>query len=238
VSEGLVRLAGRVWIYPHDPDPERVRGCVGVVADDEGSVVVDAGNSPAVAGRVRAAMAAEGLPPARWLVYTHHHWDHVWGAVAWGDVQIVAHASARGLLEAEARRPWSHDYLRSEVERDPLLGPSFRARALAMSSWDGFVVKPPDTVFDDALTLPTGVELHHVGGQHAVDSIVLTVPDSGVRLVGDCFYPPPYHLRRPGDDHDLDMVRGLLRDDIAWYVDAHSAPQPAAAVAAFVRAGT
>ena len=32
-------------------------------------------------------MAGEGLPPARWLVYTHHHWDHVWGAVAWCDVE-------------------------------------------------------------------------------------------------------------------------------------------------------
>jgi glyoxylase-like metal-dependent hydrolase (beta-lactamase superfamily II) len=234
MSSGLVHLAGRVWIHPHDPDPDHIQGCVAVVADDRGSVVVDAGNSPTVARQALDAMGAAGLPAARWLVYTHHHWDHVWGAVAWDDVEIVAHASSRPILEAETARPWSHAYLRDEVERDPLLGPSFRARARAMPSFDGFAIRPPDTVFDDTLTLPVGVRLHHVGGQHAVDSIIVTVPDDRVRLLGDCFYPPPFHLRREGDAHDLDMVRGLLVDGVDWYVDAHSAPQSAADVAAFV----
>jgi glyoxylase-like metal-dependent hydrolase (beta-lactamase superfamily II) len=237
VTSGLVHLAGRVWLYPHDPDLDNVQGGIGVVADDRGSVVVDAGNSPFLARRVREAMDAAGLPAARWLVYTHHHWDHVWGAIAWGDVEIVAHAASRDLLAAEARRPWSHEYLRAEVARDPLLGPSFRARAWAMPSWDGFAVRPPDTVFDEALTLPTGVELTYVGGRHAVDSIVATVPDAGVRFLGDCFYPPPFHLRGDGDTHDLAMLRRLLRDDIAWYVDAHSAPVGADEVAAVLDAG-
>jgi glyoxylase-like metal-dependent hydrolase (beta-lactamase superfamily II) len=234
VTSELVHLAGRVWRYPPDPDPDNVRPGLGVVADDRGSVVVDAGNSPSLARRVRDAIDAAGLPPARWLVYTHHHWDHVWGAIGWGDVEIVAHASSRELLAAEASRPWSHEYLRAEVDRDPLLGPSFRARAWAMPSWDGFAVRPPDTVFDDTLTLPTGVELSYVGGRHAVDSIVVTVPDSGVRFLGDCFYPPPFHLHRDGDTHDLAMLRRLLRDDLEWYVDAHSAPLRAGEVAAFL----
>ena len=45
-----------------------------------------------------------------------------------------------------------------------------------------------------------------------------------MRFLGDCFYPPPYHLRRDGDTHDLAMMRRLLRDDVEWYVDAHSPP--------------
>lgn len=234
MSSVLTHVAGRVWLYPHDPDPAKVQAAVGVVADERGSVIVDAGHSPALARRVQEAMAAEELPAARWLVYTHHHWDHVWGAVAWGDVEVVAHSSVRSILEAESARPWSHDYLRSEVERNPRLGPSFQARAWAMESWDGFAIRPPDTGFDTALTLPTGVELRHVGGGHAVDSIVITAPDSGVRLLGDCFYPPPLHLREEGDGLDLDMIRDLLDDDITWYVDAHSPPWSAAEAAAML----
>lgn len=234
MSPALTQLAGRVWLYPADPDPAKIQASVGVVTDARGSVIVDAGHSLAIARRVQAAMVAEGLPPARWLVYTHHHWDHVWGAVAWGDVEVVAHSSARSILEAEAARPWSHDYLRSEVGRNPRLGPSFQARARAMESWQGFAVRPPDTGFGTSLTLPTGVELRHVGGGHAVDSIVVTVPDSGVRLLGDCFYPPPLHLREEGDELDLAMVRSLLDDDITWYVDAHSPPWTAADAAAML----
>jgi glyoxylase-like metal-dependent hydrolase (beta-lactamase superfamily II) len=234
MSSALTRIAGRVWLYPSDPDPDRIQASVGVIADDRGSVIVDAGHSPDLARRVQAAMAAEGIPPARWLVYTHHHWDHVWGAVAWGEVDVVAHSSARSILEGEAARPWSHAYLRAGVERNPRLGPSFRARARAMPSWESFAIRPPTTVFDTELTLPAGVELRHVGGAHAIDSLVVTVPDSGVLLLGDCFYPPPLHLREQGDGLDLDMVRSLLHDDIGWYVDAHSPPWSAADAAAML----
>jgi glyoxylase-like metal-dependent hydrolase (beta-lactamase superfamily II) len=220
----LQHLAGRVWWYPHDPDPDNVQACVVVVTDDRGSVIVDAGNSPDVARRVRTEMERRALPEARWLVYTHHHWDHVWGAVAWPEVEIVGHSAGLPLLEAEARRPWSHEYLRAEVASNPRLGPSFRARARAMTSWEGFRVLPPHTVFDDVLVLPTGVELRHVGGRHAPDSVVVGVPDSRVLLLGDCYFPPPLHLRAEGDRADLDLVRRLIDPRYEWYVDAHSPP--------------
>ncbi|MBF9127547.1 MBL fold metallo-hydrolase [Plantactinospora sp. S1510] len=223
-TPGPRRLAGRVWIVPGDPDPENIRGSVAVVADDSGSVVVDAGQSPAHAREIQSAIRAAGLPPARWLVYTHHHWDHVWGACAWPDVEIVGHVSGQEILRREAARPWSHRYLRDEVRANPRLGPSFRARALAMQGWDDFTILPPGRTFTDELTLPTGVRLRHVGGAHAPDSTVALVPDSKVALLGDCFYPPPAHLRAPDDGPDLAMVRDLLSDDYEWYVDSHGEP--------------
>ncbi|MPZ94068.1 MAG: MBL fold metallo-hydrolase [Propionibacteriales bacterium] len=206
-----------------DPDPDRIQGCVAVVADDRGSLVVDAGNSPAVAYDVQRAIAEQGLPAPRRLVYTHHHWDHVWGACAWEGIEIIAHASAAPLLAAEEARPWSHDYLRDQVDANPRLGPSFTARATAMTTWDGFRVVPPHRTFDQALTV-AGSQVRHVGGQHAPDSTVVAVPDSGVLLLGDCFYPPPYHLRSPDDGPDVAMVRRLVDEGYEWYVDAHSAP--------------
>lgn len=227
---GLLRnLAGRVWWYPHDEDHDNVQGGVAVIADDSGSVLVDAGNSPEVARRIRVEIEAAGLPAPRRLVYTHHHWDHVWGACAWPDVEVIGHRAGARILEAEARRPWGRRYLREEAAANPRLGPSFRARARAMSSWDGFAVVLPHTEFDDALALPGGVEVRHVGGRHAEDSTVVAVPDSGVLLLGDCFYPPPYHLREPGDTHDWELIRSLLDENafgrFDWYVDSHSHPR-------------
>ncbi|WP_422773815.1 MBL fold metallo-hydrolase [Plantactinospora sp. WMMC1484] len=218
------QLAGRVWISPGDPDPANVQAGVAVVADERGSVVVDAGHSPAHAREIQAVMRAAGLPPARWLVYTHHHWDHVWGACAWPDVEIVGHVAGRELLRQEAARPWSHRYLREQVRANPRLGPSFRARALAMEGWDNFTILPPGRTFADELTLPSGVRLRHVGGAHAPDSTVVYVPDDGVALLGDCFYPPPAHLRNPDDGLDVALLRGLIDDDYEWYVQSHGEP--------------
>jgi glyoxylase-like metal-dependent hydrolase (beta-lactamase superfamily II) len=220
----MQHLSGRVWLYPADPDPANVQASVAVIADEGGSVVVDAGNSPALARRVQAAMELAGLPKARRLVYTHHHWDHTWGACAWPDVEIIGHEAGRELMVAEARRPWSHVYLREQVAESPRLGPSFRARAWAMESWDGFGVVPAHRTFTDRLVLDGGIEVRHVGGNHAPDSTVVVVPDSSVMLLGDCYFPPPLHLRTPEDSLDLAQLDALRAEGFDWYVDSHSDP--------------
>ncbi|NUR99146.1 MAG: MBL fold metallo-hydrolase [Kribbellaceae bacterium] len=217
----LQHLAGRVWLYPHDPDPDAIRPSVAVVADDRGSLLIDAGNSPEHARAIGTAIAAAGLPAPKWLVYTHHHWDHTWGACAWPDVSVIAHTTTTDLLQPD--EPWSHRYLHDQVEQNPKLGPSFRARALAVPDWSEFHVVVPDQTFDDTLTLPVGVTLRHVGGNHAPDSVIAIA--DGVALLGDAFYPPPYHLRTPEDTVDYAMVKRLLAECHDWYVDAHSAPR-------------
>ncbi|WP_211207209.1 MBL fold metallo-hydrolase [Stackebrandtia nassauensis] len=228
----LRQLSGRAWWYPADPDPAKVRGGVGVIADPDGSTVVDAGQSPAHARQVQAAIAEAGLPAARRLVYTHHHWDHTWGACAWDDVEIIGHDSGAALLANEARRPWSHEYLAEQMKADPLLEPSFSARAAAMDGWDDFTIVPPHTTFSDSLWVPGGIEVRHVGGQHTVDSTIVIDRESSVAFLGDCFYPPPYHLRQPGDTHDVGMIRALLAENLEWYVDSHSEPRRRSSIAA------
>jgi glyoxylase-like metal-dependent hydrolase (beta-lactamase superfamily II) len=231
----LRHLAGRVWLYPHDPDPAKVQGCVAVIADDAGSVLVDAGNSPAVARRVREAVVTAGLPLPRRLIYTHHHWDHVWGACAWPEVEVVGHRAGARILRNEAGLPWSESYVRELAAADARMIPSCTARIAAMSGrWDGFTVVPPHVEFDDTLTLPGGIEVRHVGGGHAEDSTVVAVPDSGVLLLGDSFYPPPLHLRQPADGLDISLIRRLLADfpptRFSWYVDSHDDPKPGTAL--------
>lgn len=224
----LRHLAGRVWLYPHDPDPANVQAAVAVIADERGSVVVDAGFSPALARTIQQDLRALGLPPPRWLVYTHHHWDHVWGACAWEGVEVIGHESGVPLLEAERRRPWSHEYLREQVVADPSLGPSFEARGRAMANWGGFEVVVPQRTFVRSLILPTGVEIRHVGGGHAPDSSVVVDPESSVLLLGDSYYPPPFHLRRPGDGVDVELARGFVAEGHEWYVESHADPATAA----------
>jgi hypothetical protein len=50
------------------------------------------------------------------------------------------------------------------------------------------------------------------------------LPQLRIMFVGDCFYPPPLHLRNPGDTYDFAMMRSLIRPDIDTYVDGHNDP--------------
>jgi len=220
----FTKLRRRVWWYPASPGSRSVQGGVGVIVGKEGSIVVDAGNSPDRARRIQSAMAEAGLPEARWLVYTHHHWDHTWGACAWPDVEIIGHEAGKAPMEAEAALPWSEEFIAERMAADESLRPSYQARANAVTDWDEFKVIPPHRTFSDRVTLPGDVELRHVGGHHAPDSTIVAVPGSKVMLLGDCFYPPPYHQRKPGDEPDFAMLRELITDDYRWYVDSHSPP--------------
>ncbi|WP_197682369.1 MBL fold metallo-hydrolase [Jiangella sp. DSM 45060] len=172
------------------------------------------------------------------MVLTHHHWDHTWGLAAW-DAPATAHRRCAEAMAAEATLPWSHEELRRRIAAQPLLGPSYRARARAVDDFGELRLVAPDTVFDDRLTVTAGgatVELAHVGGGHAHGSSVVRVPAAGVLFLGDAYYPPPHHLRRPGDGPDLELAASLLGPDVEWWVEGHDVPRTRAEAEAALRA--
>lgn len=236
----LIQVTDHVWLWPSHPDPARVQAAVGIVVGDDSSLLVDAGQSPDLARKIKAAMDAEGLPSPAAIVYTHYHWDHTWGACAW-DIPVIAHDLCGQFLAAEAAKPWSHDYLRAGMERDHLLVPSFQARARAIRNFQDFHIVLPEQTFVTTRTLDIGgatVELEHVGGRHSPDSTVVRVPAAGVIFLGDAYYPPPYHLRSPADAPDLDLVASLVSEDYDWYVESHDRPHRRAEVLDLLRAAT
>ena len=225
-SVELKQIADQVWIAPRDTNPDTVLPNVGVIITPTQTILIDSGNSPRSARRIMHALLDLDAPPVSYVVYTHHHWDHVFG----GDVfsaQIIAHNLCRDLLLKSAAKPWSQAYLQEEIYKNPLLEDSRRAMARAVDDWHNFRIRVPTITFTrkaefylDGITL----EAVHVGGQHAEDSIVVRVREAGVLFLGDCFYPPPQHLRQPSDTLDGDMLERLIDPDIKVYIDGHGDP--------------
>lgn len=221
-----MQLTEHVWLWPHDSDASAVQSSVGVIAAGKESVLVDAGNSPKLARRVKTELARCGFPPVSRVIYTHHHWDHVYGACEF-KVPVMAHAKCKVILEEEARKPWSCEYLREETRRNPALKVSYEGRARAIRDWDTFRIVVPEAVFEETETIHLGevtIELEHIGGEHAEDSIVVKVPQEGVMFLGDCYYPPPLHLRVAEPTVSIDMLRRLESAGYDLYVESHDEP--------------
>ena len=205
----LTQLTEHTWLLPHHPDPNAVQSSIGVIITRNESVLVDAGNSPRLARKLKAELAKCELPPVTRIIFTHHHWDHIYGASEFG-VPVTAHAICKTILEEESRRPWSIEYMKEEMKRDPKLAVSYEARVKAVDDWSAFRIVVPEQTFDRELRIHLDgltVELEHVGGEHAADSIVVKVPQDEVMFIGDCYYPPPLHLRKPNSAPSLDMLR-------------------------------
>jgi glyoxylase-like metal-dependent hydrolase (beta-lactamase superfamily II) len=197
-----------------------------VIATRKETVLVDAGNSPRLARLLKAELIRVGLPPVSRIIYTHHHWDHTYGACEF-DLPVIAHVRCRTYLQAESHKPWSQEYLQEEIRRDPRLTASYQARAHAIEDWNSFRIVLPEELFDQALSIDLDelvLELEHVGGEHADDSIIIRLPQDGVMFLGDCYYPPPLHLRGPDSAPSLEMLRELQNPAYELYVEGHDSP--------------
>jgi glyoxylase-like metal-dependent hydrolase (beta-lactamase superfamily II) len=223
----LVELAENIWVWPHDPEPNKVQSAVGVIVDRGETILVDAGNGPGLAREIAAELVERGFPRVGRIIYTHHHWDHVYGACAFEGARVVAHRLCREILREEAKKPWSSAYLKREIERNGKLQISYMAQERAVGDWEDFRIVVPDVVFDSTMTieLENGrIELEHVGGDHAEDSIVVKLPEARVMFLGDCFYPPPYHLLKGGETISFSMLARLAQEDYDLFVEGHDRP--------------
>ena len=226
MRQKLAQLAEHVWLWPHNSSFNAIQSCVGVIIGENETVLVDAGNSPQLARRIKDELIHSGFPPVSHIIYTHHHWDHTYGACEF-QVPVVSHSLCKTILTEEAKRPWGVEYLRQEIKHNPRLRTSYTARACAIRNWATFHIVVPNLIFDNSLTLQLGqitIQLEYVGGQHAEDSIVVKVPQAQVMFLGDCYYPPPLHLRTPESKASMAMLAALESKEYTLYVEGHDKP--------------
>jgi glyoxylase-like metal-dependent hydrolase (beta-lactamase superfamily II) len=212
----LQQAGPRVWWSL--PDPTTDRPVLGAVAGSDATLMVDAGNSPAHARAFLDALRERGLPPVRYLVYTHWHWDHVWGAsevLRQHAPVLIAHEITAARVREQAQMAWNDASLDDRVSRGPEVAFCRDHMRAEMPSRDGLVILPPTVIFRDSLEIDLGGArclLRHVGGDHAPDSTLIHVPEDEVLFAGDAMYPSLYsqvpHYRRDGFLDLLDRVLG------------------------------
>ena len=226
MKQKLIQLTDDTWLWPHDPSYHAVQSSVGIIHCGTETVLVDAGNSPQLARKIQSSLIASGFPPVSQIIYTHHHWDHIFGACTF-QAPVIAHQLCKSILAKEAKKPWSTGYLHQQIKENPKLKVSYTALERAVGDWDDFNIVVPEITFQDTFTLQcddTRIELEHVGGQHAEDSIVVRVPHAGVLFLGDCYYPPPLHLQTSKSKPSLNILNDLQSEDYSLYVSGHAKP--------------
>ena len=149
--------------------------------------MLDAGSSRAHTREFLDGLAAFGVAAPSALVYTHSHWDHVFGGVEVGGLVIAHELTAAYLLEL-ASLNWSDEGLDRRVT-DGLASPAHAANVKAELPAPRTVeVAPPDVVFRDGLDLDLGgvaVRVRHVASDHCADACVMLVEPDAVLFLGD-----------------------------------------------------
>jgi glyoxylase-like metal-dependent hydrolase (beta-lactamase superfamily II) len=173
------------WLPPGAPDRPSLCAVVG----DRWTLMLDGGSSATHARDFLSDLVAEtGTTPSA-VVYTHSHWDHVFGGAEVGGL-VIAHAQTASQLLELAKRDWSDEALDERVAAG-LSSPQHAAAVKQeLPSPRTVEVAPADIVFDDRIEIDVGgvtVDVLHVGGDHSADSCVMSVNPDGVLFLGDCF---------------------------------------------------
>lgn len=164
----MERISEHVWwLRPGPPD----RPALCAVVGERWTLALDAG-----ASRAHARLFLDGLPARPdAVVYTHAHWDHVFGGVEL-DALVIAHRLTAEHLAVKATVDWNDDANVNDDMRAELPAP--RTVEIAQA----------DVVFDDALELDLGgvsVRVEHVVSDHCDDACVMIVQPDRVLFVGD-----------------------------------------------------
>jgi glyoxylase-like metal-dependent hydrolase (beta-lactamase superfamily II) len=213
------------WLAPNGTTD---RPTLGAIVGKYGTLIVDAGNSPAHANLLLDGLAKIGTAQPRYVVLTHWHWDHVFGTSAF-DSPIFAYRETKHIIEEMAQLDWSDEALDKRVEKGTEI--EF-CRDMIKAEWperEHLRLKPPDISFDTQVEFDLGgvtCQVKHVGGEHAADSSVVYVLEDNVVFLGDCLYEDLYHGPRKYTSQKLfPLIHEVLNYSADFYLFGHD-PEP------------
>lgn len=217
------------------------------VLTDEGIVLIDPLNLPAaqwVAGEIESRFAK----PVTHVLYSHGHQDHASGAIAFGEVEIIAHKNSVKVINPPADQRLLHGYDGYDengngvIERAEANGDLVeRFVQIDLDSNDVLTGQETETYLNRNIMLPTQtydsrfkrmriggktIEMHFVGGSHAADMSYIFFPEESLVFyvdiisLGDLpFGPLPWYSK--ADSENTYRVALSIPADIA--VPSHGA---------------
>lgn len=147
----------------------------GFIVTSEGVVVIDALASPREGEALLRTIRGVTSQPVRWLVLTHHHPDHVFGAIVFrrGGAKVIAHPDTRTLASEGGQDAMVADWVRV-VGLDAMRGFEF--------------ANTPDRPVTGSDTLRLGgrtIVITHPGAAHTPGDLIVWLPKERVLFAGD-----------------------------------------------------
>ena len=187
-------LASGVYAVPGDTGKGvEGRPNAGFVVTDDGVVVIDALASPRQGEQLLRSIRRVTDRPILWLVLTHHHPDHHFGAV------VLRKAGARVIAHPDKRT------LASEGGEDALIADW--VRVVGLDAMRGFeFADTPDRPVTGTDTLRLGgrtIVVSHPGAGHSPGDLIVWLPKERVLFAGDVLVEDGVSMVVDGNSDEL-----------------------------------
>lgn len=218
-----------------------------VIISDDHVVVVDSHVTPDAARALISSVEALTDKPIRYLVNTHHHFDHAHGNAAFPPgIVIIGHEATRERLMGDVFGEPIYDEL-GDVEAARSMARATEARlAEATDSRSRTAletelaalrrhveavrrveIRPPDVTLQRRLTLHDGdreIQLLFMGRGHTAGDVVAYLPAQKIVFTGDLLQPVAPYM---GDSYPSEWIATLAaleQLDFEWVLPGHGEP--------------
>lgn len=211
----VIQVAHGIYLFITQPysDVGLDGNSVAIISTD-GVLVFDANGTPAAAARVLAEIRRLTPQPVRYLVYSHWHWDHWYGAEAYRrafpGLQIIAQERERPLMMGPAlafNQPNLDTYIPQHLEQVERVAARAPAGTPQRRRWerhlqeDRFFLEQkrgvhhafPNLTFADSLTIYLGdreIRVLHYDRAVTPGDAFLYLPKERVVVTGDLLINP------------------------------------------------
>lgn len=189
----LEKITERVFYMPCSKETDRPS--LGLICGDKYSLIVDSGNSPNHAMEFLAKLNTMSIPPVKYLVITHWHWDHVFG-IKNMNLVTIAHENTKEKLEEMKVYKWDDESLEKYVKEGIYNDFTINCIKKEIPNRDNFTLGDLDITYKDSIEIDLGgvtCIVKAVGGDHTEDSSVIYLPKERVIFLGDCVYGTRYN---------------------------------------------
>lgn len=181
----FVKLTEHIYVYPCDGYTDRPN--IGLIIGSK-TLLYDAGNSGAHVALLMDDLKKQGLPMPDYIVLSHWHWDHSFGA-AFFNVPVIAGRETNEQLKIMQQWKWDDQSMADRVVRHEDIVFCNEMIKREYPDRSKIRVATADIVFEGRLTIDLGggvtAELIHCKGPHASDSVLCYVPGDKFVLLGD-----------------------------------------------------
>ena len=217
-SPRTIKVSDGIYLFITAPHSDvGLDGNAVAIVSDSGVLVFDANGTPSAARAVLGEIRRLTRQPVRYLVLSHWHWDHWYGAEVYRDaypgIEIISHRVTRALMLGPAlafNRPGLDEQLPGHIEAvaariaelvktDPRSAELPRLRAHLALDRDFLAEKRgarhtvATLTFDDSLTIHLGarrIEVLHYDRAVTPGDAFLYLPDDQVLITGDLLVNP------------------------------------------------